>query len=110
MPASPSAAQLSAMQQAMSPAPLMPDRTLAVSADRSVSVDFTLPRFGVSLLTFQPSSAADPGSGGATVVSGAPDGGCACDLGGADPTRSTAGLLLGLVLALTWRRASRRRW
>ena len=54
MPASPSAAQLAALQQAMDPSPLVPDRTVAVAADGSVGVDFDLPRFGVSLVTITP--------------------------------------------------------
>jgi xylan 1,4-beta-xylosidase len=61
MPASPSASELAALQQAMDPAPLTADRTLAVAADGSVGVDFDLPRFGVSLLTLAP---AGPGDGG----------------------------------------------
>jgi xylan 1,4-beta-xylosidase len=46
MPASPSAAQVAALQQAMDPSPLVPDETLAVAASGSVGVDFDLPRFG----------------------------------------------------------------
>src|SRR3954468_5668005 len=55
MPASPSAAQLAALQGAMDPSLLVPDRTVAVPADGSVGIDFALPRFGVSLVTLQPS-------------------------------------------------------
>jgi xylan 1,4-beta-xylosidase len=55
-PASPSAAQVAALQQAMDPASLVPDRTAAVSADGSVAVDFALPRFGVSLVTLRPAA------------------------------------------------------
>ena len=51
MPASPSAAQIAALQAAMDPSPLVPDRTVAVAADGAVAVDFDLPRFGVSLVT-----------------------------------------------------------
>jgi xylan 1,4-beta-xylosidase len=54
MPASPSAAQIAALQQAMDPSPLAPERTAAVAADGSVAVDFDLPRFGVSLVTITP--------------------------------------------------------
>ena len=54
MPASPSAAQIAALQQAMDPSSLVPDRTVAVAADGSVGVDFDLPRFGVSLVTIAP--------------------------------------------------------
>ena len=54
MPAAPSAAQVAALQQAMDPSSLVPDSTVLVAADGSVSVDFDLPRFGVSLLTVAP--------------------------------------------------------
>ena len=54
MPASPSDAQRAALLQAMEPAPLVPDATVAVPADRSVSVDFDLPRFAISLVTVVP--------------------------------------------------------
>jgi xylan 1,4-beta-xylosidase len=54
MPASPSAAQIAALEAAMDPSPLVPDGTSAVGADGSVAVDFDLPRFGVSLLTITP--------------------------------------------------------
>jgi xylan 1,4-beta-xylosidase len=50
-PASPSDEQLAALNAAMSPASFVPDRTVPVGADNSVTVDFELPRFGVSLVT-----------------------------------------------------------
>src|SRR5204863_5302207 len=80
MPASPSAAQIEALQQAMDPAPLVPDRTVAVAADGSVAVDFDLPRFGVSLVTITPAS--EPSDAG-TEIDGAEGGGgggggCGC--------------------------------
>jgi xylan 1,4-beta-xylosidase len=56
MPATPSAVQLAALQQAMEPSPLVPDRAAAVAADGSVVVDFDLPRFGVSLVTVTPAA------------------------------------------------------
>ncbi|HEU4578942.1 MAG TPA: hypothetical protein VFS67_11845 [Polyangiaceae bacterium] len=49
-PEQPSAADLAALQQAMSPALLAPDLTVAV-VDGKVVLDFALPRFAVSLLT-----------------------------------------------------------
>jgi len=57
MPASPSAAQVAALQQAMNPASLVPDGTVAVAADGAIAVDFDLPRFGVSLVTIRPAAA-----------------------------------------------------
>lgn len=125
-PASPSAAQVAALQQAMSPAPLVPDANLAVAADGSVGVDFDLPRFGVSLLTLQPGASGSDGgsgsggiaagSGGATGTGGSPEGGnggstssperpssgCACGLGehgGAPPALALLAQALLLVLA-----------
>jgi xylan 1,4-beta-xylosidase len=50
-PQSPSATEIAALQEAMAPAPLVPDATVAVGTDGSVGVDFDLPRFGVSLVT-----------------------------------------------------------
>jgi xylan 1,4-beta-xylosidase len=55
MPASPSAAQLTALQQAMDPSPLAPEGTVEVGAGSSVGFDFELPRFGISLVTIRPS-------------------------------------------------------
>jgi xylan 1,4-beta-xylosidase len=54
MPASPSAAEVAALQQAMDPSPLVADGIVAVAADGSVGVDFDLPRFAVSLVTILP--------------------------------------------------------
>jgi xylan 1,4-beta-xylosidase len=70
MPASPSAAQVAALLQAMDPSPLVPDGTGAVAADGTVGVDFELPRFGVSLVTIQPAGGADDGGTGATAGGG----------------------------------------
>src|SRR5579863_2401309 len=116
MPASPSAAQVAALRQAMDPSLLVPDRTVAVAADGSVGVDFDLPRFGVSLLTIQPADGAidggtatdgSPGIGGG---SGGRDGssGCGCRIGGRDDgvANSAAALLAmrALVLVMVVRR------
>lgn len=51
MPALPSPAELSALRQAMAPSPLVPAKVIALSIDREMVMDFTLPRFAVSLLT-----------------------------------------------------------
>ena len=92
MPASPSPAQLTALRSAMAPAPLAPDQTLAVAADGSVTVDFPLPRFAVSLLTLRPPPPEQAPSG--------QTGGCACDLGPADDAAPAAALLGAAILAL----------
>jgi xylan 1,4-beta-xylosidase len=54
MPPSPSAPQIAALQQAMDPASLVPDTTVAVGSGGLVSLDFDLPRFGISLITVEP--------------------------------------------------------
>jgi xylan 1,4-beta-xylosidase len=95
MPASPSAAQVAALRQAMDPSTLVPDGTVAVAADGTVGVDFDLPRFGVSLVTISPAVGASDGQ---------PHGGCACRVGGDAPALPGPGAL-ALVLALRRRRA-----
>lgn len=57
-PAAPSAAQLSALRQGMEPTPLEPSRTVDVVAG-AVTLDFDLPRFGISLVTLAPDATAD---------------------------------------------------
>ena len=52
-PAAPSAAQRAALVAAMEPAPLEPARTVDVVGG-AVTLDFDLPRFGVSLITLTP--------------------------------------------------------
>ena len=99
MPASPSAEQVAALQQAMEPALLVPDRTVAVACG-SVSVDFDLPRFGISLVTVLPEAGAGQGS---TAVSCQSHGGCACWVGdrGDDASRPAALLGLGFLTLVT---------
>jgi xylan 1,4-beta-xylosidase len=121
MPASPSADQLAALQQAMDPAPAVPDATVAVAAaDGTVGVDFDLPRFGVSLLTVAPApSASDGGApdgdggpagtgGQGGAVSPRPSSGCGCRAGGPqDDPAAVAALLALAVLALRRRHPPR---
>jgi xylan 1,4-beta-xylosidase len=76
-PATPSPAQLLALQQAMVPSPLQPDQTVAVKAG-AVSLDFDLPRFGLSLITLSPVSELDA-SGGDADIAGSTDGSAATD-------------------------------
>jgi xylan 1,4-beta-xylosidase len=104
MPASPSAAQIAALKGAMDPSLLVPDRTAAVAADGSIGVDFGLPRFGVSLVTIQPTTVAIDGGagpdgsvGGGGGGGGRGDGGCGCHVvRGAGGAASSATALLGL--------------
>ena len=121
MPASPSAAQVAALQQAMDPSLLVPDRTVAVAADGSVGVDFDLPRFGVSLVTIQPGTGAidggtatdgSPGIGG---DSGGGNGssGCGCRIGGrdggaVDPAAALLGMGAIVILMGVRRRSARK--
>jgi len=85
-PATPSAAQVQAMQQAMDPMPLNPPQAVAVSGG-SVSLSFDLPRFGISLVTIGPASeavdAAVPVASG-----GAGGGGSRAGAGGSGGTSS----------------------
>jgi xylan 1,4-beta-xylosidase len=121
MPASPSAAQLAALRQAMDPSLLVPDRTVAVAADGSVAVDFELPRFGVSLVTIQPSAVpidggtatdGSPGIGGDGGGNGGGGGGCGCRVGGYGGAPDWAAALLGLgatvIVGVARRRSARR--
>ena len=50
-PELPSAEQVAALRASMAPAPLVPEQAVQVDAEHSVSFDFELPRFGVSLVT-----------------------------------------------------------
>jgi xylan 1,4-beta-xylosidase len=113
MPASPSAAQLAALQAAMDPSLLVPDRAVAVAADGSVGVDFSLPRFGVSLVTFEPATGpidgGAPGDGSPGTDGGGGSGGrnggsgCGCRVGssGGGPASSAAALLgMGAMLVV----------
>ena len=125
MPASPSVAQVAALQQAMDPSPLVPDGTLAVTADGFVGVDFDLPRFGISLVTIQPTAAASDGGmstdGGGESPDAGPEirgggagaagSGCACGVAGRGGGAANAAALLGMAmlsLAMVARRRSAR--
>jgi xylan 1,4-beta-xylosidase len=117
MPASPSPTQLAALQQAMDPAPLAPDRMIAVAADGSAAVDFDLPRFGVSLLTIAPAGAGDGGvdagegdgsadaAGGHDAALGPPNksSGCGCQTAGRGEG-ALARFALAALLLITRRR------
>jgi xylan 1,4-beta-xylosidase len=90
MPASPSATEVAALQQAMDPASLTADRTVAVAADGLVGVDFDLPRFGVSLVTIAPAGAGDGGVD-AAAGDGSADAAGAHDAAIAPPSRTGGG-------------------
>jgi len=61
-PATPTAAQLTALEDAMVPSLLQPDQSVAVT-NGAVSVNFDLPRFGLSLVTLTAVSALDASTG-----------------------------------------------
>jgi xylan 1,4-beta-xylosidase len=72
-PATPTPAQLAALQQTMVPSLLQPDETVAVTAG-AVNVTFDLPRFGLSLITVSAGDTPDgsaPGGTDASTVDGA---------------------------------------
>jgi xylan 1,4-beta-xylosidase len=98
MPASPSASQVAALLKAMDPSLLVPDSTVAVTADGLVDVDFDLPRFGVSLITILPAASASDG-GTVTDGRGSPgigrDSGCSCRVGGRGNHAGNPAALLG---------------
>jgi xylan 1,4-beta-xylosidase len=96
-PATPSTAELAALRNAMEPVVLERDRVLGVT-DGAVSLSFTLPRFGISLVTLEPSSGRKPA---ATPPDAAA---CSCRLSGRGPAPPWALLTLGLALALAYRR------
>ena len=75
-PATPSAEQISALEQAMEPSSIEPAGTVDVT-NGSVNVDFALPRFGISLITLTPAPDAPPNGSAASAAGG----GCACRLG-----------------------------
>jgi hypothetical protein len=108
-PQNPSSAQLAALEQAMTPSALVPDGVLAVAADGAVAVDFDLPRFGLSLLTFRPMpDGSEPvGHDGGTSAPVTAGGGCACNLVGRARNAGAPALLL--AWALLDRRRRRRR-
>jgi xylan 1,4-beta-xylosidase len=104
-PAAPSTAQIEALRQAMVPAVLSSGQVVDARGG-VVTLDFTLPRFGVSLLTFDPGLTSD----GGTIRSGSGSG-CGCRASGRrdEPAvLATPLTLLGLALAVR-RRARHRR-
>jgi xylan 1,4-beta-xylosidase len=91
-PAAPSAAQLAALEEAMQPAALGPKQGARVEGGM-VSLSFSLPRFGVSLVALTPDV-----EQGAVPPS---DPGCSCRLSAAGRTSHPGPLVLVLVLAVT---------
>src|SRR6185503_18773728 len=91
-PASPSAAQITAMRQAMEPSELEPARGVDV-ANGAVNLSFDLPRFGISLVTLAPAGGGMGGMGGLGGMSGAAgNAGSAGSAGAAGGLGGNAGL------------------
>jgi xylan 1,4-beta-xylosidase len=103
-PASPTGAQVAALQKAMDPSPLTPDRTIALAADGSVELDFDLPRFGVSLITLSPT--ADAIDEGQSASAARAAGGCSYRADGDTGDLAAQLGLAALILAVIARRRS----
>lgn len=110
----PSPAQISALQQAMTPSKLVPDATSSVTTNGTVSVDFQLPRFGISLLTVRPDEQAS--HDGAVGTTGARDGAdthsgdsCSCRLGSRNDDGNRALALLASLAHVVLLRNRRQR-
>jgi xylan 1,4-beta-xylosidase len=79
-PAAPTAAQIAELEQAMEPAELEPAQGVDLTGGVA-TIDFDLPRFGISLVTLTPAGASDASipdaasGGGSDGASGAVDGG-----------------------------------
>jgi xylan 1,4-beta-xylosidase len=113
MPESPSPAQIAALVQAMEPAPLEPDTTVAI-ADGTLTLDFELPRFGVSLITLTPApvggetAGAGASGGGAAEPSRRSDAACACRSDASDDASRDAVACVGLCCLAVLGAARRR--
>jgi len=112
-PQTPTPAQLAELRQAMQPVLLEPARQVDI-ANGTLHLDFTLPRFGISLITLSPTSREDAGTASSDVASSggaiAMGGGCSCRVlregRHAPPTPIWIFMVGG---ALTWSARGRRR-
>jgi xylan 1,4-beta-xylosidase len=96
MPEIPSAAEIADLERAMAPSPLHSDEILA-AVDGFAEVDFDLPRFGVSLVTVEPTRG---GQRGPTSSPAQVGGGCSCCVGGRGHETGSAALLGICAVAL----------
>ncbi len=95
-PSSPSNQQLANLRQAMEPALLEPIRTVD-TLDGPVNLDFSLPRFGLSLITISPATNnvdAGPPLEMQSPALFASGGGCACSGARTKPTHVPSTLVL----------------
>jgi xylan 1,4-beta-xylosidase len=98
-PATPSAAELAALREAMEPVVLSTEH-VTPNVSGVVSLSFDLPRFGISRIEIAPLN------GTAQEASRASQAGCSCRLAAPSPPPLLA---LPLAVALTWRRRSAQR-
>jgi xylan 1,4-beta-xylosidase len=100
-PAAPSAEQLRALRQAMEPVVIERDRAVEVR-NGVATLTFDLPRFGISLVTLEPTAAE---ANEAVRAGGA---GCSCRASTPVPASGSLALALGVVAVLRRRYTSRR--
>ncbi|HWP06317.1 MAG TPA: hypothetical protein VNN72_11265 [Polyangiaceae bacterium] len=101
MPDNPSADELLALTQAMEPSPLVPETTLPVALG-SVTMDFDLPRFGISLITLSATARSNAGTDETPQ-------GCACRSGARGSNEGSSVGFFGMACALlfSFRRRTR---
>jgi len=104
-PPAPTAMQLEALRASMEPTLLEAPRVLDV-ADGAVTLDFDLPRFGISLITLAPLATvgdASAGDSGTALGGGTGSGGCGCAVavpcGAGTETLLSVAMVAVLVLA-----------
>jgi len=107
-PSAPNAVQTAALRQAMEPSPIETAGSFGV-ANGLVNIDFTLPRYGISLITLTPAADAGTPTIDATkdlrlVPAG---GGCACRAAISNAPCSTHAALLALVVGAALSRRKR---
>ncbi|HVZ88422.1 MAG TPA: beta-xylosidase [Polyangia bacterium] len=98
-PTAPSPTQIAALKGSMAPVVLTLAEAVPVTGG-TVTVDFTLPRFGVSLLTLEPLGSPPDAGTGPRPTSG---GGCACRTNGADGANGAVWTLCLALLVLAIR-------
>lgn len=100
-PPTPSAVQLAALEEAMDPVVLERERAVDVTRG-AVSLSFDLPRFGISLLTLEPSGSEPPAASKS-------DAGCSCRLPASARTPLPALVAVTLAGVFAYRRRLARR-
>lgn len=106
-PSNPNAEQINALRQAMDPSPASPSSVVPVMPDGSVSIEFDLPRFGISLLTLRAAQA----PGGVSPSRTHSQEGCGCRLAPAGEQRRESWLawLPSVLVGIGFERRRQRR-